>query len=179
MFNHSIQAGDTFFELTSEQIADRVRDGVVATAISVRWRSEATGHETQSAEFAVQTNQETNTVQLVHKGDVLGEVNLDTELPPESADPADADEILASRFPTSAALASIVTALDPVVGCLIKGAALSVADQTIRCWRSTNQTDPFPDRARDAAACLRQNGMRVGWKFIVRLGRCLISLGLD
>lgn len=181
MFSHSMQStsDESVYSVHAELVGDAIEQGRVSTVVSARWRSEATDGQDQSAHFFVETDEENRNLRLIHDGEVLGSVDLDVALPDESADPADENEALGPIFEAATRLSSVVSALDPVVGCLLKGAAMSVASQTIRCWQATEKADSFGDRARSTAACLRSNGMKTGWNFIKRVGRCLISLGLD
>ncbi|GGB09298.1 hypothetical protein [Allosediminivita pacifica] len=181
MFSHSIDApaGDSHYAVHAEIVSDAVAEGRVSTVVNVRWRSEATGGEERSVDFHVETDDGNETLRLVHDNEVFGAVSLDTRIPGEGSDPSVVDEPLGPILDGATRLADALVALDPVAGCLIKGAATSVAGQTIRCWQASDPNDSFRDRARSAAACLRSNGMKVAWNFVKRVGKCLISLGLD
>lgn len=181
MFSHSIEspADGSYYSVHAEIVSDAVAEGRVSTVINVKWRSEETGRKEKSAEFYIETDDGNETLRLVHHNEVLGAVSLDTPLEGEGADPSAVDEPLGPISDAATRLADALVGLDPVAGCLIKGAATSVAGQTIRCWRASDSKDFFGDRASSTAGCLRSNGMKVAWNFIKRVGKCLISLGLD
>ncbi len=179
MFSHTLEFNGSYYRIDAEMHRDSARDGVAATVITARWRSETSGNEERTAELLVRTDQEKNVLQVVHDKTVLGEINLDVHLPDKGPDTAAEDEVFLADLPTPSQIMTVIAAMDPIVGCLLKGAATSVGAQTIRCFQATPKSAPWVDRIKDTVDCLRSNGMSVARGFVIRVGKCLISLGFD
>lgn len=171
MFSQSINTPTGSYQVFAEIVMDRVHEGEVVTDLSFIWTEDG---KDRTASFQVRAEGEAGLIGLYHDEENLGvlQLNGDSEDVP---DEAALDEALA----TADQLATVVGAVDPVVGCLIKGATASVIKQTVKCWRATNQNDTIRQRATDAANCVRQAGWSVAWSFVRRVGLCLVKLGLD
>jgi hypothetical protein len=71
----------------------------------------------------------------------------------------------------------LVPSIDPVLGCLIKGAASSVIVQTVKCWYGRREVRPRWNQVRAITDCVLDHGMDMLKSFGLGVGRCLLFLG--
>lgn len=76
-------------------------------------------------------------------------------------------EKIVERFPT-----------DPIIGCLIKGAASTILGQLIRCWYPVRETRPYSELLHQIRECLQGTAFRMLGTFIWRTGWCAARMGL-
>jgi hypothetical protein len=67
-----------------------------------------------------------------------------------------------------------IPAVDPLLGCLIKGAAATLIVQVARCWFPIRDTRPLRTLFNKLLDCLRENGFGMAVAFAGRFTRCLI-----
>ena len=116
---------------------------------------------------------------LKHGDRELGRIPFD-ELP-RGREEGEAAEALAENIALGSRIEEALNAipvLDPVLGCLLKGAVTSAAGQLIRCWYSTDPDTPSQARRRATLGCLQENGIRMMVKFAMRTGRCMVTFGM-
>lgn len=105
-------------------------------------------------------------------------VSVETALPADDGDVVAAeDEALGHGTGALEDLLDSIPSGDPVLGCLIKGAAVTTVIEVIRCWAQTDPGRSFPERARAVADCLKSRGWRIAWKFLLRVGKCVVRAG--
>lgn len=71
-----------------------------------------------------------------------------------------------------------VPALDPVIGCLIKGGFLAMLQQILACRRRTDAGLPWLPRLRLIARCVMDNFPGLAMNAAFRAARCIFAGGL-
>lgn len=171
MFSQNINTPAGSYHVSAEPIEAAIEKEEVVTHLSFHWNERG---QARNADFHVVASANTNSVTLYHKGKVHGQVPLEGD-PDVELDDTGLDE----AFATAEQIAELLSSVDPVIGCLIKGAIGSVVKQTIKCWRATRSDDTIGERTNQAFRCLKQAGWSVAWNFVKRVGMCLVKLGFD
>jgi hypothetical protein len=68
----------------------------------------------------------------------------------------------------------LIPTTDPILGCLIKGAASSVIVHTVRCWYEHQNVVPRMTQVRAIGECLIRNGKHILGTFGLGFGKCLL-----
>ena len=66
---------------------------------------------------------------------------------------------------------------DPFLGCLLKGAVVTVAGQIIRCWKSLDRRRPISYVMSHMSDCFQGHTWNMVTSFMWRSGRCMVLFG--
>ena len=68
--------------------------------------------------------------------------------------------------------------IDPLLGCLLRSAAGTLAGQVIRCWYAVDEAeDRIRQKLERIVGCLSENKWRMALRFLVRSGKCIVTAG--
>lgn len=175
MFHYSFGSSEKEFDVSAELDPEWANRGEVLARIKI---SEKIEGRSKTHHLVIRASEETGTAEVYAQDQRLAEIPLDQDLPDPRPEVDPADQIIAGNMPDAPDFAGILIALDPLTGCLAKGAATTVVVEIIRCWQSVGPRPTFGERARETGNCLRANGWGLALSFIKRVAVCLVRLGL-
>ena len=140
----------------------------------------------ESVDILAQVDAEAREIVFTYKDQLLARVPIDRFVPdmrgeavPDIALAAD-DALLGADFHAELAenIISRMPPIDPLLGCLLRSAAGTLAGQVIRCWYAVDEAeDRIRQKLERTLGCLRENKWRMALRFLVRSGKCIVTAG--
>jgi hypothetical protein len=158
-------------------------------AIDIEASTRELSGETWSEWYPIKLRVEVRTAEeqavLLYEDRVVGRISLRTDVPENDNFDGDGMDVEAEDAALAPALSEFdwaeaidaIPAVDPVFGCLIRGAASTVIGQAIRCWKQVGVQDELRDRTWKVLGCLRESGTKMAFTFVCRAGMCMVKGG--
>ncbi len=162
----TFRRGDREYVLDLNWDDDAFVDGHIAIEMVAGWRTPGDDElvESVQASVAIEPLPDQNRADLVVR---IGDKEVFRD---DLAQLFGEDSIL-GRFPPEA-----FSFGDPILGCLIRSGISAAVGQIIDCKERTESVDWLWDRLRAIGRCLKENGVRIAARTLMRAGGCMIRI---
>lgn len=139
-----------------------------------------------SVDILAQVDAEAREIVFTYNDQQLARVPIDRFVPDmrgeaiPDIDLAADDALLGADFYAELAenIISKMPPIDPLLGCLLRSAAGTLAGQVIRCWYAVDEAeDRIRQKLERTLGCLSENKWRMAFRFLVRSGKCIVTAG--
>lgn len=140
--------------------------------------SEPDGKIVTETAIGLAVRPEEQRLEISHDDKPVGSIPLDRDVEPSDEIPEWQDIIagLSESDPIETIIDSI-PAIDPILGCVIRGSVSATVGQFLRCWPQCRDVSDFRERARGLAGCLGANFWRIVGTAMLRIGKCVVKAG--